>query len=336
MSKPYRILEPRSAADVDRDFAVDVLVGLSNQPKKLNSRYFYDAAGSRYFQQITELEEYYLTGVEFEILRAEREAICAPVLGEPFNLVDLGAGDGRKTKVVLEHLHGLGVPVRYVPIDISESAIEGLVSDVQATFPGMEVEGLVSEYLTGLDWLSQQGRRTLVLFLGSNIGNFDRMNSRHFLRRLWNALNPGDYVLIGFDLKKDIDVLLRAYNDREGVTKAFNLNLLERINRELGATFDLSRFTHFSTYNVFSGAMESYILSLAQQEVFVEDLQRTFTFKPYEPIHTEYSFKYLDEDVLRMAEETGFEVDGRYWDAGHKFVDALFRVVKGPQGARAD
>lgn len=327
----YRVLEHRSDLDVDRDFPVDVLVGLSASPKHLSSRYFYDAEGSRYFQQITDLEEYYPTRAEHEILEARREAICAAAIaGGRFNLVDLGAGDGRKTKVLLEHINGSGARCRYVPIDVSESAIQSLAADVRAAFPNVEVAGLVSEYLDGLDWLAQQSDRpNLVLFLGSNVGNFNRSESRDFLRRLWNALQPDDRLLIGFDLKKDVDVLLEAYNDAQGVTAAFNLNLLARINRELGGTFDLARFAHFATYNVHIGAMEMYLLSLEHQTVRVEALQRSFAFKPWEPIHTEFSFKYLDEDVQEMADETGFVLEERFWDAEQRFCDALWRVEKG-------
>jgi uncharacterized SAM-dependent methyltransferase len=168
-----------------------------------------------------------------------------------------------------------------------------------------------------------------VLFLGSNIGNLDRPRARTFLRRLWTGLASGDHVLIGFDLKKDIERLLAAYNDREGVTASFNLNLLTRINRELGGHFDAARFRHFSTYNVFSGAMESYLVSLDPQEVRIDRLQSSFTFRAWEPLHTEYSYKYLLADIERLAKESGFEVVSHFHDRRGFFADSLWRVEKG-------
>ena len=327
----YRVLDTAIESRARRDFAIDVLVGLSERPKRLPSRYFYDDEGSRLFARIMELEEYYLSRAEHELLLTHRERICAAAAGAPFDLVDLGAGDGRKTELLLSHLMERGARFRYVPIDVSEAAMRELVERLQATYPGIVVEGIVSEYLAGLDWLSEQaGRRSLVLFLGSNIGNFDPVAARLFLRRLWNALEHDDLALIGFDLKKDVQVLVRAYDDAHGITRAFNLNLLARINRELGGGFDLAAFTHFPTYNVRTGAMESHLLSTRRQTVRIEALQRSFEFEPWEPIHTECSFKYLEEGTDRMAEEAGFVVQERFRDEQRSFMDALWRVEKAP------
>jgi len=169
-----------------------------------------------------------------------------------------------------------------------------------------------------------------VLFLGSNIGNFNGPQSRVFLRTLWNALSHGDRLLVGFDLKKEIDAMLAAYNDRGGATERFNLHLLERINEELGGRFQLEHFDHFGTYNVFTGAMESYLLSLREQDVFIGSLNKSFSFEAYEPIHTEYSFKYLPSDVEALGRETGFVVEGTFSDSREYFIDVLWRVVKEP------
>lgn len=326
----YRVLEGAARPDPVRELAIDVLVGLSERPKRLPSRWFYDAEGSRLFERISELPEYYLTRAEQAILAAHSAEVVRELGDAPCNLIDLGAGDGRKTALLLEPLHRRGADVTFVPIDVSESAMQGLVATVRARFEGLKVAGLVSDYATGLDWLARQDgrRRNLVLFLGSNIGNFDERRARQFLRELWHALEPGDLVLLGFDLKKDVNTLLAAYNDRAGVTRAFNLNLLRRINRELGGEFDLDRFSHFATYNVFSGAMESYLLSLERQTVRIEALQRDFAFAPFEPVLTEYSFKYLDEDVVRLASETGYSIVRRFWGEERQFCDALWRVEK--------
>jgi len=196
-------------------------------------------------------------------------------------------------------------------------------------FPDVKVHGLVTDYFTGIRWLNAHyHRRNFVLFLGSNIGNFNRAKSHVFLRNLWNGLNDGDYALIGFDLRKDIERLLAAYNDRGGVTSAFNLNLLTRINRELGGHFDISRFRHFGTYNVFNGAMESYLVSLEKQIVYIDALNQAFEFESWEPIHTEYSYKYLESDIKELAEATGFQIKTQLFDSKKYFVDSVWQVQK--------
>jgi dimethylhistidine N-methyltransferase len=306
---------------------LEELTGLSEQPKRLSSRWFYDAVGSALFQQIMALDAYYPTDCEREILEAHAAAIAARFAGTELDLVDLGAGDGAKTVIMLDALREAGVSFRYVPIDVSRDAMVDLCARMEARYPGHSVQGLVADYVNGLRWLAEQDSRPrLVLFLGSNIGNFDKPRARAFLRRLWSGLSCGDHALIGFDLKKDIEVLLRAYNDPEGVTRAFNLNLLERINRELGGTFDISKWRHFGTYNVFTGAMESYLVSLERQSVHIESLRHSFEFQPWEPIHTEYSYKYLDEDISSLAEYTGFDVLETFLDQRGWFCDALWRV----------
>jgi L-histidine N-alpha-methyltransferase len=335
MTPGYRVLGAEALRDLSdpiRDFADDVLVGLSERPKRVSSKYFYDDAGSRFFQRIMALDEYYPTRCETEILEAHAPDIVRPMLeGGPFNVVDLGAGDGKKTLILLEHLRREGAQFTYVPIDISEAAMRSVVAAVRSKMPDVAVAGLVCEYALGVAHLAAEAAgRNLVLFLGSNIGNFNGARARAFLRRLWSALRADDRVLVGFDLKKDIEVLLAAYNDREGVTSAFNLNLLHRMNRELGASFDVSGFRHFGTYNVFSGAMESYLVSLEPQLVHVAALEMTFPFDAWEPLHTEYSYKYLRSDVTSLAKDTGFACDARYEDRRGWFMDALLRVVKAP------
>ncbi len=326
----YRVLDASDVPDDPRrQFADDVLEGLSERPKRLSSRYIYDDRGSDFFQQIMSLEDYYPTRCEAEILASHGPAILESFVGAPFNLVDLGAGDGAKTLHLLRHLEQRSVDFTYVPIDISSSAVAGLTRVMHKEVPQVNVGGLVAEYNTALRWLARsEDRRNLVLFLGSNIGNFNRSQARAFLRRLWSGLNDGDCVLIGFDLKKDIDLLLHAYNDSEGVTARFNLNLLQRINEELGGNFDLSTFRHYATYDVFSGAMESYLVSLEKQNVYIDALHSDFTFEAWEPVHTEYSYKYLDSDIVDLAGRTGFEIVGTYRDGKGWFTDSLWRVRK--------
>ncbi|MEZ5993005.1 MAG: L-histidine N(alpha)-methyltransferase [Planctomycetota bacterium] len=329
--KGYRVLKPQDleAAHGLRAFALDVLNGLSETPKRLSSRWIYDDEGSRLFSRICELDEYYPTRSEAEILRNHTEDILKRSGTDELDIVDLGAGDGRKTNIMLEAALGQVRDVRYVPIDISEASMAGLVKRTEEKYPKLKLGGIVAEYFDGLHWLSQSNdRRNLVLFLGSNIGNFNKVQARVFLRQLWEALNDGDQVLIGFDLKKDIELLLGAYNDKQGVTAAFNKNLLKRVNRELGGDFDLSAYRHFATYDVFSGAMESYIVSLKQQTVTIRDLRSTFEFDEWEPIHTEYSYKYLQKDIDDLADKTGFKIIEQYYDNNGWFTDSLWQVEK--------
>ena len=329
----YRVLDAAVVGrlhDAERELALDVLAGLSERPKRLSSKYFYDDVGSQYFRQIMQLDEYYLTGCELEILERHGADIAGRVGSQPLNVVDLGAGDGAKTRVLLRHLVARGADFMYTPIDISEGAMATLERAIRRDLPAVSMRGLVSEYSQGLRWLevNEPDRSNLVLFLGSNIGNFNRSQARAFLRRLWNDLRDGDLVLIGFDLKKEIDILLAAYNDSEGVTAAFNLNLLSRLNRELGADFDLQYWRHFGTYNVFSGAMESYLVSLISQRVVIPALSLEFGFDEWEPIHTEYSYKYLPSEIAALARDTGFGVDVDYRDSRGYFTDSLWRVRK--------
>ena len=325
----YRVLEPRPTTGADQ-LAIDVLVGLSERPKRLPSSLFYDDEGSRLFQAITKTPDYYPPRCELEIFQERGAELLASMAGRAVNVVDLGAGDGHKTAVLLEHLRGMDSPVRYVPIDISGGALATVTASMAERFSGLEIEGLQSEYFNGLRWLAEQADRpSIVLFLGSNIGNFDKAHARGFLRQLWMALNDGDLALIGFDLKKDIELLLAAYNDSEGLTARFNLNLLTRMNRELGADFDVSRFRHYGTYDASTGAMVSYLVSLERQTVRIPALEASFSFEPWEPIHTEYSYKYLPTDIEDLARFTGFDVVDQARDRNGWFQSSLWRVRKG-------
>lgn len=332
MPATYKTIESADYADSFSErhaFAVDVLVGLCEPRKSLPSKYLYDDRGSELFTQITKQPEYYVTGCEFDIFHNQTDAIFAPAKGEPFNLVELGAGDGQKTVVLLEYLLKNNFEFRYVPIDISELYIKELVARLASECPDLDVYGLVSEYYNGLKWLNNRHtRRNYVMFLGSSLGNFTPSQARVFMRNVWSTLGEGDLLLTGFDLKKDIDLLLAAYNDKQGVTREFNLNILDRINRELGGQFDREQFRHFGTYDVFTGAMESYLVSLMQQSVLIEDIGRSFDFEPWEPIHTEYSYKYLTPDIEKLATDTGFLIDSMLYDSKRYFVDAIMRVHK--------
>jgi len=316
-------------AEVKERFALDVLMGLSTSPKQISSKYFYDDEGSRLFEAIMRLPEYYPTQCEKEILSSHADRLVTAFGDGHFNLAELGSGDGLKTKVLLQALQARQVSFRYLPIDISGASVEDLVTSLNKEFPDIETEGLVGDYFDGLHWLSKSHPGPMVvLFLGSNIGNFSRAESRVFLHSMWNALNDGDRVLFGFDLKKDIDVMLDAYNDSQGVTRAFNLNLLTLINRELGGNFDIDRFRFFATYDVFGGSINSYLVSQEKQEVFIEAIGQSFDFKPWEPIRTEFSYKYLESDIKSLAAATNFKVVEQVYDSRRYFTSSLWQVCK--------
>ena len=327
----YRLFEQDSNIEqkTHQEFANDVLIGLSQTLKWLPSKYIYDAEGSRLFQEITALPEYYLTRAELSLLEKNRDQICSQVKDNEFNLIELGCGDGVKTSVLLEEFKQKGNKFHFFPIDISEDAISGLLESLKERFPDLDIRGLVSEYFEGLYWLaSQNQRRNLVLFLGSNIGNFTPIKAGVFLSSLWRALNNEDLVLIGFDLKKDIHMMIEAYNDKKGITEAFNKNLLRRINRELKGNFNLDQFDFYATYDVVEGAIQSYLISRKKQEVFIDELKWQFNFKSQEPIHTESSYKYTIGTIEEMAEKNNFELVENFFDRDRLFVDSLWRVVK--------
>lgn len=332
MNPGCRILEGKDIAlQVNgNSFALDVLTGLSETRKKLPSKYFYDDYGSRLFNRIMELPEYYLTNAEMEILHRNSAELCTLFSdGAFFNLVELGPGDGRKTRILLDYLMANNMRFRYIPIDISTAYLNQLTDSLRGIYPQLDILGLACDYFHGLKWLSSTGKdRNVVLFLGSNVGNFSIAETRYFLRNLWDALLPDDQLLIGFDLRKDISVLTRAYNDSEGITAEFNLNLLRRINNELGGRFDLSKFKHHSSYDVFSGAIESYLISLADQSVFIEAIGSTFRFHEWEPIHTEFSYKYFEKDIKTLAGGVGFDIIKQFYDSRNYFTDSLWKVKK--------
>lgn len=313
------------------ELALSVLEGLTSSPKSLPSRFFYDDKGSDLFTQIMALEEYYPTRCETEILTEYGDKIASYLEGESFNLIELGCGDGAKTIILLNHLLKNKADFNYVPLDISKAAIEFLVSNLEKEYKQIpfKVDGLVAEYFQGLSWLSSNAsNRNMVMFLGGNIGNMNRAMSMRFLRHLWHSLNDGDVVLIGFDLKKNLDVLYNAYNDSKGITKEFNFNVLDRINKSLDGNFDRSKFQHQGLYNIQTGAMESYLISEEDQTVRIGELDKEFNFKAWEAIHLEYSYKYLPSDIESLAKSTGFEIKENFTDKANYFVDSLWQVKK--------
>lgn len=313
-------------------FAEDVRRGLTSDPKFLPPKYFYDTLGSVLFEAICLLPEYYLTRAEDEIFagRARDIAAAASEGAAKISLVELGSGSATKTRRIVEALVEKQGELTYVPVDISEAALRASADALLQNYPSLRVAAYAGDYDSALPRLLEnvdERARALVLFLGSNIGNFDRGGARDFMRSLRRHLRAGDRLLLGADLKKDAGALEAAYDDALGVTAAFNLNLLSRINRELSADFDLRHFRHAANYNGREGRVEMYVESLRSQGVRVRALDLRVEFGEGERVHTENSHKYDLAEILRLAEETGFASTNTWLDDAEQFSSNLLVAV---------
>ena len=309
-----------------QQFMKDINSGLSSSPKHLSSKYFYDTKGSQIFQEITRLDEYYLTRSEIEILERIKNILPDLVGKNEVDIVELGVGDGRKTKIIINSFLDKKVKVNFFPIDISAEAMHLLEGNISES-SNLNIHAIVAEYIEGMHFAREHSRnRQVVLFLGSNIGNFSKKESQNILKKIKSILKKDDFLLIGFDLKKDIDFMTRAYSDHEGVTAKFNFNLLKRINLELGGDFVIENFQHKAIYNPELGAMESYLISLKDQVVSISDLKKKFHLEAYEPIHLEFSFKYLEKDIQDLSVYGGFKRIGNFKDGKKYFIDSLWQV----------
>jgi L-histidine Nalpha-methyltransferase len=309
-------------------FAEDVLKGLSSEPKRLSSRYFYDDEGSRLFMEIMKLPEYYLTRAELKIFKEQTDAIYEAFTNnaQAIDLIELGAGDGTKTAVLIEHFLKQGVDFTYSPIDISQEANDALEANFHEKFPELRISPHTGDYFKILGALkNNSGRRKIILFLGSNIGNFLRDNAVSFFRQLREVMDPNDRLFVGFDMQKDPRVILDAYDDKQGVTAAFNLNLLRRINRELGADFNLDRFSHYAQYRPMECAARSFLISRQKQTVTIKALNRSFEFGQWEPIFMEISQKYTREMIEELASGGGFEIETEFFDPENFYVNSFWR-----------
>ena len=313
--------EPRAG------LAEDVRRGLSTKPKRFLPKYFYDQLGSQLFEAICLLPEYYLTRAENEILEQYGDEIVSSLDGET-TLLEMGSGSASKTRLLIEALLRRQKTLLFIPVDISATALDSSSRILLQSYPQLKIEAYAADYFAGLAELSKKQRsRTLALFLGSNISNFDPDEALKFLHALREVLQHGDALLLGADLKKEKSVLEAAYNDALGVTAAFNLNVLARINRELGGNFDLRAFQHRAFYNDGAGRVEIYIESTRDQKVTISELDMEIEFAAGEQIHTENSYKYALSDIARLAEETGF-ARGRTWlDNKEQFSSNLLLAV---------
>lgn len=324
-------------------FAEDVLRGLTSSPKQLSSRYFYDDEGSRLFMEIMNLPEYYPTRAEMKIFTEQKAQICEAFTerghscpqpdaeadknpGVPIDLIELGAGDGTKTAVLIEHLLATGVDFRYEPIDISQEANDALEKRFKEKFPDLRIDPHTGDYFKILGSLKKDnGRRKVILFLGSNIGNFLRDNAVAFFRSLREVMNENDRLFVGFDMQKDPRTIVAAYDDKQGITAAFNLNLLTRINRELGADFDIDKFSHYAQYRPMECAARSFLISREKQTVNIKALNRSFDFEQWEAIFMEISQKYTHAMINELARDGGFAIAQEFYNGEDFYIDSLWR-----------
>ena len=308
-------------------FKKDIYSGLKSKPKSLSSKYFYDEKGDLLFQKIMASDDYYLTNADNEIFSEQTQALAKALNtnNEAFDVLELGAGDATKSTYLLKEWQNSGVDFTYFPIDISSSMITYLETEMPKRIPNLKVKGLAGEYLEQVREANRLSkRRKVVLFLGSSIGNFELHEAYDFLRSLCNELNEDDMVLVGFDLKKNPHQILKAYNDSEGITRDFNLNLLTRINRELGADFNLEQFEHFPIYNPLTGACRSFLISQIDQTVTFTD-GTIIEFKAFEAIDMELSQKFSIEDIDTIALRIGFRKQPYFFDSKKYYCNAIWQ-----------
>lgn len=309
-------------------FRQDVNAGLSAESKSLPSQYFYDATGDELFQKIMSMPEYYVTRAEDDIFKNKtRQLIDALNLSKDtfFEVVELGAGDGEKSKKLLKKLMNEEYDFVYHPVDISENILYHLESTLKEEIPDLATHPKQSLYFDALASLKESPHKKVVLFLGSNIGNLDDKMAADFLYQMGANLRHDDILVLGVDLKKSRDIVLPAYNDENGITARFNLNLLERINRELGGDFVLDNFDHCPEYHEDEGIAFSYLVSLTEQNVYIESLNKRFKFAEGEKIHTEISRKYDDKTLNKIIAHTDFIIDGKITDSNNYFADFILK-----------
>lgn len=312
----------------DVEFARHVQEGLSASSKHLNSKYFYDEQGSRLFEEICEQPEYYPTRTEAAILREKASDIIDASVGDSrIALVEFGSGSSTKTKILISEILARQKSLHYFPIDISLSMLLETSAKLEGEFSGLKVRPVHSDYAAGIDQIEKSEEKKIILFLGSSIGNFESTDAQAFLFDVASRMNESeDLLLIGFDLQKDAEILCRAYNDQKKITASFNLNMLSRINRELGGEFDPSSFDHLAVYNKEKGRIEMYLVSKKEQNVRIKRAG-IFHFRRGEKIHTENSYKYTIGQIEALARKAGLEVRRHFMDEKGWFDLALLSAA---------
>jgi len=317
-------IEVHLDAEASATMARDVRRGLRTIPKEVSPKYFYDERGSQLFERITELDEYYPTRAEREILR-ERSAEIVAAAGEPTELVELGSGSAAKTRHLLSAMRDAGCLETYVPIDISEEITQQTAELLVEEYPGLHVRGLVCDFEHHLERIHDAGEKRLIAFLGGTIGNLYPYQRRSFMCRIAALMFPGDHFLLGTDLIKDPARLEAAYDDAEGVTAEFNKNVLEVLNRELGADFDLDAFDHVARYDRAEERMDIRLRSLADQRVRLDGIDLEVEFAAGEELRTEISSKFTRERLEEVYAHAGLELCGWFTDAAGDYALSLAR-----------
>lgn len=297
----------------------DIREGLGERPYWISSKYFYDGRGSALFDEITRLPEYYLTRTETAIL----ERYAPEMLGRirPDEVVELGSGYSRKTRLLIEAFHAHGSSGHYVPIDISRPALEGAIDRLSSEYPWLNIDGVVGDFFD-LPLLERRGRR-MISFLGSTIGNLTADNRRLFLESIAASMDPGDVFLVGLDLVKPLEVLVPAYNDDRGVTAEFNRNVLRVLNRDLGADFPVDDYVHEARWNADKRCIEMWLRATTEHTVTISDLSLQVPLAAGEEIHTEYSCKFTRDRAATDLGTAGLEITGWYTDPRNWFAVAV-------------
>ncbi len=302
--------------------------GLQSDIPNIPSKYFYDDHGSKLFEKIMRMPTYYLTDSEKQILQTYHQNIIHHISNDSgsINLIELGAGDGIKTQILAESLMKNDIRFTYIPVDISSEALKKLEKTFKRKYPQINMQPLHTDYETGLSSLNQQnGAKNVVLFLGSTLGNFTPEASNEFLAMISRNLKANDLLLIGLDLVKDPNIILDAYNDPEGITADFNYNLLRRLNRELDANFDLSKWRHQPVYDIEQKAAKSYLIATGKQTITFAEHEKTFHFNQWDFIQTEISQKYDREMISTLSEKNAFKIIKEYTDPRNYFLNAIWQ-----------
>lgn len=308
------------------DIAAEVLQGLSRPNKSLPPKLFYDERGSALFEEITRLPEYYPTRTEAAILKANADDICSR-MGSDVAVSELGAGTATKTRILLNSLVRMQTKVDYFPLDVSHAALQQAQNELNAAYETVNVQPYVGDF-EDLSFLEDHEPPRLVLYIGSSIGNLEQNDAINLLKNVATHLSPGDHLLLGVDLVKDREVLLAAYNDRAGVTAAFNKNVLARINRELDGNFDIDAFRHIAIWNESAARVEMHLESTHPQQIKIDALEQTWNFSKGERIHTENSYKYTIERLENLLRCSGFDVEHIWTDPQSWFAVALGVIPK--------
>jgi L-histidine Nalpha-methyltransferase len=319
---------------VAQDKLKAVINGMTAIDKYLPSWLFYDEVGDALFQQITQLPEYYLSRSETEILEKYSKNIASLLResGKEWDVIELGPGDGTKTKILLNAFVRAEVDVHYFAIDVSENILGQLENDFRVSLPEVPLTTLSLEYFEGLDQINRSNSRAkLVLFMGANVGNFEVHQAEGFLKSICAKLNKEDYLMVSFDQIKDPALITAAYNDSEGITARFNLNLLSRLNREYNGNFKVENFKHYPTYDPVTGSARSYLISRKKHDVFLKDISLEISFDKWEPIYTEVSQKYSKGMIDIIASNSGLKGINSFTDSSKYLTLDLFVRGSFPQ-----